>query len=812
MIRLMRATLLMAGGCLTWACWAQDSDLDALFADQPGPASQAPETESAEEGDQSASTPVVELPANESPAIKSTSRSRMVEEIVVTAQKREESLQDVPVSVQAFSGAMLDAMGVEDQTDLQRITPGLNITSQVSYVVTFLRGIGTDAFITTDPSVATYIDGVYFPFASNLAQQFGSVERIEVLKGPQGTLFGRNATGGAIAIHTKEPQFEEFSGDLTATLGSFNKTLLRGYANVPLGDHTAFSASAVWTGSDNFYTGTTGNPPEPFARDKTLGLRFKLRMQPGDNWDIRLAMTHLEMEGSAANVAFTTEPSTLATTAGVEAQSGYDGSLDFPIYTRTDPNQVFYGSVAYNAPWFDFKILASDQRMETAGSRDFDGSPQALSSFETPDQFVDAQSAEVQLLSNAQSGPDWLQWIIGGYYFAGVNGFQSLDFTIAGLDLAAGTTPGGLRVPVALSSLFAGAPTPSGPINMVGLVGTDSRALFGQTTLTLSDWLDMTLGLRYQIEERFIEDSSAAFKTVDGERIEFSDNQNTATDSDGNPYPAHDTTTSLSPKLSFQFRPFEDDTLIFLSWQEALKAGTYNTVAIYDAPDYVEPEEIEAWELGIKTTFLDGLVRFNAAVFHYDVVNLQTQFLSIFEGGVISFQNAGASKVFGFDFDGMVQILPGLVDDLVLSGGAAWLKTEYLDFANASGFDEQGTFNQDNDFTGNQIVRSPEFTATASLSKTWGVPGGLLDLVTDAYFTDEFFYEPGNREVSTQKAYSTLDARLSYLYEPWDFRATLSANNITEAFYTNGIFVTDFGVQRSHAAPRNYTLQLLWNF
>src|SRR5690606_32930753 len=142
-------------------------------------------------------------------------RSRFIEEIVVTAQKREQNLQDVPVSVQAFSGELLDALGVTDQTDLQRITPGLNVTTQVSYVMTFLRGIGTDATIAAEPSVATYIDGIYYPFASNLAQNFGAVDRIEVLKGPQGTLFGRSATGGAIAIYTEEPDLDGgFSGEL----------------------------------------------------------------------------------------------------------------------------------------------------------------------------------------------------------------------------------------------------------------------------------------------------------------------------------------------------------------------------------------------------------------------------------------------------------------------------------------------------------------------------------------------------------------------------------------------------------------------
>ena len=193
--------------------------------------------------------------------------SRLLEEVVVTAQKRQENVQDVPISMQAFSGEKLDALGITDQVDLQRITPGLNVTEQVSYTITFLRGIGTDATIAADPSVATYIDGIYYPFASNLAQNFGAVERIEVLKGPQGTLFGRNATGGAIAIHTKNPEFDGFSGEALAEVGSFGSSQGRLHVNVPIVDDVALSATAIYSTTDGYYEGRHGNPRRDVGGD-----------------------------------------------------------------------------------------------------------------------------------------------------------------------------------------------------------------------------------------------------------------------------------------------------------------------------------------------------------------------------------------------------------------------------------------------------------------------------------------------------------------------------------------------------------------
>jgi iron complex outermembrane receptor protein len=819
------ATALL-GACIGFcgSAAAAEDDMDWLLgepeagADAPAPSASPPPANEASpetktEGEQ---PPLETIPVAHTPEPTPTPdrkpANRLLEEIVVTAQKREENLQDVPVSVQAFSGEMLDALGITDQTDLQRVTPGLNVTSQVSYVMTFLRGIGTDATIAADPSVATYIDGIYYPFASNLAQNFGAVDRIEVLKGPQGTLFGRNATGGAIAIYTKEPQTDAVHGELMATIGSFNSQLYRAYANLPMGEHFAMNMTAVTSTTDGYYTGTRGTPAEPLPRDQTDGLRLKLRAQPTENLDIRLAAFWLQMYSGAGSTAFTATPSTLGTAQGVQPQPGYHGSVDAFAFAETDDNLVYYGSVAYAAPWFDVKLIGSDQRMDTAGIRDFDGSPQALSTFETPSQFIDAQSWELQFLSNDEAGPDWLQWILGAYDFKATNGFGELNFIINGIDLEEGRLAGQILPPAFVDFLRGASGAPTGAINMSGLIGTDSRALFSQATFTFTDWLDLTLGARYQVEERFIVESTVGLENADGTQTPIADNSDNAADSDGNDYPAHDTQRNFSPKVSLQLRPFGGDTLLFLSWQKAVKAATYNTVAIYDVPDYVEPEHIEAVELGLKTTLFDGLVRFNGAVFDYDVKNLQTYYLSTLAGGVISFQNAGRASIVGADFDGTVQLFPSVIDNLALSGGAAWLKTQYRDFSNASGFDENGTFAQNQDYTGNQVIRTPKITTTLSLSKTWTPGSGPVEAVLDTYYTDDFFYEASNRSVSRQEAYWLLGARLSYLYERWDLRLTAGVRNLTDKRYTAGYFATDYGVQPSLAPPRSYSMQLIWTF
>ncbi|WP_352888755.1 TonB-dependent receptor [Sinimarinibacterium thermocellulolyticum] len=817
------ATATVAQDDLDWLLEGGETPPDSRPAPaaSPAPAAQDP-ADSPNASDEAATAPaestdviaVADDTAAADELAPTAPRSRFVEEIVVTAQKREQNLQDVPVSVQVFSGELLDALGVTDQTDLQRITPGLNVTTQVSYVMTFLRGIGTDATIAAEPSVATYIDGVYYPFASNLAQNFGAVDRIEVLKGPQGTLFGRNATGGAIAIYTEEPDLDGgLRGELLTNFSSFDTQLYRAHVNLPLTEWFGLNATALTSRTDGYYDATYGTPPEPMPGDEMTGYRIKARLRPFDALDLRLAMFRFEQESYNGSVAFTSEPSSLGLL--ITPQPGYEGSVDSRPYNITDDNTVYYGSVVWHAPWLDIKLFGSDQRMDTAGLRDFDGSRLPISTFVTPSQYIDAQSLELQLLSNGEAGPDWLEWIVGAYYFRSTMGFGALDFYLAGVDLPNGTLAG-IALPdplVDILRLIPGAVLPTGAINMTGLIGTDSRALFTQATFALADWFSLTLGGRYQVEERYIVESTVGLGTADGGQVQLFDNSDRSVDSDGNPYPARDEQKDFSPKVTLEFRPFANgETLLFVSWQQAVKAATYNTIAIYTQPNYVAPEEIEAFEVGLKTSMFDGLARFNAAAFHYDVENLQTYYLSLFAGGVISFQNAGRARIVGADIDGLVQLFPSLIDNLTLSGGAAWLDTEYREFDGASGFNENGTFVSDQDYSGNQLIRTPQLTATLSLSKTWEIPGGALEAVFDAYYTEDFYYEASNREASKQESYWLLGARLSYLFERWDLRVTGGVRNLTDEFYTAGFFATDFGVQPTLAPPRSYFAQLIWNF
>ena len=342
------------------------------------------------------------------------------------------------------------------------------------------------------------------------------------------------------------------------------------------------------------------------------------------------------------------------------------------------------------------------------------------------------------------------------------------------------------------------------------ILGTDSRAGFFQGSFAFNDLVSLTLGGRYQSEDRFIVRSDSGALNSDGSFTTLFDwKQIGARDADGNTVPTSDTTKSFSPKGVIELRPFGKDTLIYASYQEAQKSATYNTVALYQPPAYVRPEKLRGTEVGVKTTLFDGVLQFNLAAFHYQITDLQVQFISLFQGGAVSFENAGAASVRGLDLDTRIKILPKTLDRLVLTLSASLLDGRYDDYRSASGFDPQtGFFGSDNDYTGNRTVRTPKFTGTLGLSKSWKVPDGRLEAGGDVYRNTGFDYAASNDPRFDQPAYTLYGARLGYRYQPWGLSLTAYGRNLGNTQYTQGLIATDFGPNYSLAPPITYGLRL----
>tara|TARA_R110001583_G_scaffold78511_19_gene212789 strand:+ start:103 stop:2439 length:2337 start_codon:yes stop_codon:yes gene_type:complete len=747
------------------------------------------------------STAATPSSAQENPDLR---KSRMLEEVLVTAQKRSENNQDVPISVTAFNSDTLDALGVSNPQDLQRVTPGLTYTTTQGASIIYLRGVGSDAYLMADPSVALYIDNVYFPFAQGLAQSFGAIESIEVLKGPQGTLFGRNAVGGAINIHSKSPG-QEPEASIQFAYESYNTQSARFYGSYPFTDKLAGSVSAFKNRSEPYYDGSIDNG-KPIGDDESDGIRVKLRFDISDTLQLNLAGFTYSGSGPGSLLTPNVEPSG-AYGAVLPTEDGYYVELDAPVDQELE-NEVYYASLEWALRPFDVKLLASEQHIDISYATDFDGTSRPIISFIAENQLADVSTAELQILSNNDSwGSDWLSWIVGAYYFESTQGYDPVILQMLDLDLASGTLAG-VTLPSEFLAPLLGAVgstnvTPNGNMALHSLIGTESIASFFQVTAELNEWASLTLGARYQDEFRQVIKSGSEFQTLDGGGYTLADY------SDGR----NDTTYSFKPKVSLNIHPFNDrEFLLYLSYQEALKSGTYNVVTLYDEPDYVQPEELTAYEIGIKSEWLDGLLRLNVAAFQYEQVNQQVQFVSTFQGGAVSFENAGGSEVDGFDFDATAQLLPTLINDLILTLSGAYLNGQFTDYTNARGYDEDtGMVFEDGDYTGHVIPRTPEWTAALGLNKSFFFDHSVIEIGTDVYYNGGFYYLPQNTEASYQEEYHVLNARISYLYEPWNLRVTAFGNNLEDKKYSDGLFQTDFGVQRHLAKPVSYGLKVNWD-
>lgn len=766
------------------------------------------------------------IPVQTTPAAEPENVNRL-EEVVVTARKRSELLQDVPVAVSSFSAAQLEARGIQNIRDLSLAIPGFQVSDLGGYNMMSLRGIGTDIFIpSAEPSVATYLDGVYFPSGHSLGQAFGAVERVEVLKGPQGTLFGRNATGGAVSIWTKQPG-REFETSVESSYASFNDSRTRAYVNLPFGEVFAASVSGYYHHRDSYYTLDNGTD-HTLPAEVNRGARLKLGFNFSDDVDLVLTGLVAQQSGTSTTVSANVEPSN-AFGATLQPET-----RDYVATANSEPSLTFdtrayYGILNWRNPGIDTKLLGSHAYVNAHDyNYDFDGTDQPIASYGALSEFQRTSTAELQFTSNEDSwGASRLKWVGGLYYLQSTGGYDPgylrlLDTVVNPLPGLIAALPGPLQS--AVDQLLGGAIVPESlTFYFFGTAETKSYSAYLQSTASLTDWLNLTVGGRWQRETRALARSDVGLGTLDGgigTAYSFS--------------PEESKTSNFSPKLSLDLRPARD-LLLYASYQGGYKSGTYNVINIFAQPSFVQPEEVTAYELGLKSEWFNNSLRFNAAVFQNDIRNQQTGFMSFTSGGAVNLENAGKARIRGVEVDLAWRPLPRLNPGLKLGGSASWLDAKYRDYENGRGFNQQGIAYQsdcrDNsgnydaslsschDFSGNQIVRVPDFTATATLSQSFKVPGGSLEVAGDYYYNSGFYYlaqntptEEQSKPDSYEPAYALVNARVSYLLRRAGLRLTVFGENLTDERYNAGVFMTDFGRQESLAPPRIWGARLNLDF
>lgn len=759
--------------------------------------------------------PIYSLAANQG--------SRLIEEVMVTAQKREEDSQDIPIMISAFSSEKLDAMGVESTADLQKVTPGLTFTYAYGYTVIYLRGVGSDAFLpNADPSIATYIDGINIGPSQGKQDTLGAVKRVEVLKGPQGTLFGRNATGGAISIITEDPP-EEFGGYFKTEFGNYNARQNQLYLGLPIGDSLGATVSLFESYQDLYGRNEVYGESGPMRDEFAEGARVKVRWDPADSFAMTLIAAYGNQFSSNSLSQENTRPSPLLG-AGVEPDELDRVWHNNDLGGNSTMNELYGGIFEWHPGPVDLKFIYSENyAIVDEAHYDLDSTEKAEAYFYSADQFNDQKTYELQILSNEDTWlSDDIEWVAGLYRLEGEGGFGSLYLTLN----AAGVASALLGLPDFLAPILGPIlnSTPDIVLGNGGILTTESNSAYAQATWFTTNWLNVTAGVRYQEEVRGITNSyldvvSPLAGDPPNEYYKSGDRSQNTRISDFTAPDLEENT--VSPRIAVQIFPTENIQL-FASAQRGYKSPTYNIVNFFTNPDPVEREEATAFELGIKTDLLDGTLRLNGALFKTEIDGLLTALVAIPSGGVVTFKNAGTGEIEGAEIDFQWQPMPSWNPGLVFTGGATYLDAIYSEYKDGAGFDDDTGlyFGSDSlvgdtsrDFSGNKIVRTPRFSSSVSANQFVSMGDfGDLEFGVDYYYNSGYNTTPQNSPFYEQSQFETWAARISYFYDPLGLQLTGFVNNAKDEEYTQAMVQQDFGRTVTLAPPRTYGLRLKWEF
>ena len=571
----------------------------------------------------------------------SANESGAITEIVITAQRREERLQDVPIAVATIQPGQIETAGLINSLDLPRIAPGVTTspTAANSFFIPYIRGVGSNSPATAnDSSIAVYIDGVYQSDKSANILEFNSIERMEVLKGPQGTLFGRNATGGAINIITRQPEFD-FAGSGEVSYGRFDQWVAKAYVTGPIaGDTVAFNASYMHTGGGNFATNTGTRYPGKFGGINGDSVDAKLLIRPDENLEITLGAMYMDRDSTNMN-------SNLNPVAGTTpVGSFFGGTYDPRVYKyRGSPNlfgvEAFRatGKVRYSFPGVDLVSISGYVETTVITKLDYDGTSAEFFYFDEI-QGVDDFSQELQLIST-DDGP--LKWVLGAYYFDGKAQIEPLDI---------------IQNAPYNASFSEIAALPGASATHVNATGkTRALAGYGQATLAVTPSTNITAGLRYTSERRgydflvqgigqiapgFYSPALIPLASDSGLKRTFN---------------------KLTWRLAVD-QKLSEDIMAYASYNRGFKSGTYNLNDFTPGQEPVNPEKLDAFEVGLKSQFADRTVQLNLAGFYYDYSNIQVDIIVAGGGGsgTTQLQNAASETIYGVDADLLIAPMAGL--------------------------------------------------------------------------------------------------------------------------------------------------------
>ncbi len=712
-----------------------------------------------------------------------TAQQRAVlDEIIVTAQKRAESLQEVPIAVSAFDADSLRLSGVATLDDISHRTPGLTMGRfNAVQPQIFIRGIGsTDQSASGDQSVGVFIDGVYMGRTGFVDLDFFDLERVEVLRGPQGTLYGKNVVGGAINLITERPS-ETFDARIEGSIGNFDRRSLRALVSGPLAETLAGKLSLSWTERDGYATSaTTGRK---LSDEDNVTVRGSLLFTPRDDLDLlvtadysrdRLAGNNRECLGEqfiffpwfAPGSPFAPSPCSPDPFLNEKTVDGFqDRNVGGMSATLTWDSNL--GEVTSITAWRkgDYEI-----------QEDFSGSDAPLVVRNAIDE-IEQFSQELRLADATEDGR--FNWLVGAYgYRADIERVENNDFS-------------GNDVPIALLLLQ----VPPGTVPSFNTFyfqenKTTSYAVFGQGTWAFTDDVNLTVGARYTYEKKEADIRGAGFDPTGGFLAA--------------PYDisASKSWNAFTPKVTVDWRP-SDEVMLYFSVADGFKSGGFNGTA----PDGIaastpfDQEEARQFELGLKSELFDRRLRANLTAFHIDYDDLQV--FQLVDGARLIVDNAADARSRGIELEMLAQ----LSSALTLSGHYAYLDTEYKDFINEAGLD----------FSGNTLTRAPKHSYNIGATYRADLDARLgLTLHAEYSYRSRVFYDPSNFALVGDSGRGLLDARAVLSLRDHNVDISLWGRNLTDKVHVTqaidgrGPFNLSQNAAGVIAEPRMYGLTVTW--
>ena len=691
-----------------------------------------------------------------------------LEEIVVTAQKRAQSSMDTPLSLTALDGDALRNRQVDTMEDLRLVSPGLRSGQANGVNRLFIRGIGLSSFASgADPSSGFYVDGVFVGRPSFQLGSFFDVDRVEVVRGPQGTLYGRNATAGAVNLHSRRPT-EELSGYLDVTAGNYNHHGATGAISGSLDGESKVLGRLAFNLLNRDGYGTDFVQHQEVNDADQQSFRGTLQFFPSDSVDITLiGEHHEESDNNYYTISSGAYPGyTLAGLQGADnpanglVPAGISVSGDHNAATA-QPGPVNVRRVSAVTGIMNAELNETLSFSSTTGWREgkrhndsnSDGTSAGLgkSSYnEDTEQF----SQEFQL-TYADDRVDAVAGLF--YYQEEVENYVLVPF-----------------------SQFS---TPEIPIDYIqdGKMDIEAWAVFTQATYAIQPDLRITFGARYSRETReHVGSFTGLFVPV---------------------YVADEekTWSAFTPKVGLEYDLF-DNTLLYASWTKGFKSGTYN---VGQNNPVIDPEEIKAYEVGFKSQLLDNRVELTGAAFFYDYTDLQVNKII---GIATVTTNAGEAENKGIELATRAQ----LTDRLMLDANVTWLDATFTEFLSVNPLNEAAG---EQDLGGNMLPGAPEYSAGIGLA--YEIPldsGASVTTRLDASYTDQVYFTEFNDDVLGQDSVTKLNASIRYENADGTLSVTAWGKNLTDEFIwsnkTLGIGLWGFPIYSAVEPPATYGVTL----